>query len=311
MKIDMEAVNFALLGDPGEPEQTALHAPHSEFDCGGGSPWYSTLPGYFYTQAGQPQETKPNVQIASQGLHTDITLSNPHWEDPDGSLNRNCGASQALSGNWRNQEDRRLSSAVPVQSSTNPTTQLDLFQNKGLFHPTTYSTSTSPSPPTTSPSAYFPNHPPSLASSNSNSQTPLAQNPEATPHTTSSSLSCSNCDTQTTPLWRRDADGLPVCNACGLFRKLHGIPRPLSLKTDAFKKRKRSEGIRPGCGGRGRTRAEKNIARASKRDEGKARRDTTEAEAVPGVMMLDWDKEIGGERVEEYECWNDDQMAAG
>jgi GATA-binding protein len=310
MKIDIEAVNFALLGDPGEPEQTALHAPHSEFDCGGGSPWYSTLPGYFYTQAGQPQETKPNVQIASQGLNTDITLSNPHWEDPDGSLNRNFAASQALSGNWRNEEDRRLSLAVSVQSSTNPTTQLDPFQNKGVFHPISYSTSTStstsPSPPTTSPSAYFPNHPPSLASSNSNSQTPLAQNPEATPHTTSSSLSCSNCNTQTTPLWRRDADGLPVCNACGLFRKLHGIPRPLSLKTDAFKKRKRSEGVRPGCGGRGRTRAGKRAGGGTKAERG-----TIEVEPIPGEITLDWEKEIRGERVEEYECWNDDQMAAG
>ncbi|KAI8337737.1 hypothetical protein BC941DRAFT_321309, partial [Chlamydoabsidia padenii] len=50
---------------------------------------------------------------------------------------------------------------------------------------------------------------------------------------------CTNCDTGTTPLWRRDADGLPLCNACGLFLKLHGIVRPLSLKTDIIKKRNR------------------------------------------------------------------------
>jgi hypothetical protein len=30
-----------------------------------------------------------------------------------------------------------------------------------------------------------------------------------------------------------------VCNACGLFMRLHGIPRPLSLKTDVVKRRKR------------------------------------------------------------------------
>jgi hypothetical protein len=30
-----------------------------------------------------------------------------------------------------------------------------------------------------------------------------------------------------------------VCNACGLFMRLHGIPRPLSLKTDIVKRRKR------------------------------------------------------------------------
>lgn len=51
---------------------------------------------------------------------------------------------------------------------------------------------------------------------------------------------CANCFTQTTPLWRRDPKGQPLCNACGLFLKLHGVVRPLSLKNDTIKKRKRS-----------------------------------------------------------------------
>ncbi|CAO3614811.1 unnamed protein product [Cunninghamella blakesleeana] len=51
---------------------------------------------------------------------------------------------------------------------------------------------------------------------------------------------CSNCATTTTPLWRRDPQGQSLCNACGLFLKLHGIVRPLSLKTDVIKKRNRS-----------------------------------------------------------------------
>ncbi|KAI7816146.1 hypothetical protein BC939DRAFT_382958, partial [Gamsiella multidivaricata] len=51
---------------------------------------------------------------------------------------------------------------------------------------------------------------------------------------------CTNCDTQTTPLWRRNPEGLPLCNACGLFLKLHGVVRPLSLKTDVIKKRNRT-----------------------------------------------------------------------
>ena len=34
---------------------------------------------------------------------------------------------------------------------------------------------------------------------------------------------CANCQTNTTTLWRRNAQGEPVCNACGLYFKLHGV----------------------------------------------------------------------------------------
>ncbi|CAK7269288.1 GATA zinc finger protein 3 [Sporothrix epigloea] len=50
---------------------------------------------------------------------------------------------------------------------------------------------------------------------------------------------CQNCSTSTTPLWRRDEMGSVLCNACGLFLKLHGRPRPISLKTDVIKSRNR------------------------------------------------------------------------
>ena len=36
-------------------------------------------------------------------------------------------------------------------------------------------------------------------------------------------ITCSNCQTFTTTLWRRNGDGLPVCNACGLYKKLHKV----------------------------------------------------------------------------------------
>ncbi|XP_044306257.1 transcription factor GATA-4 isoform X2 [Varanus komodoensis] len=52
-------------------------------------------------------------------------------------------------------------------------------------------------------------------------------------------LSCANCHTSTTTLWRRNAEGEPVCNACGLYMKLHRVPRPLAMRKEGIQTRKR------------------------------------------------------------------------
>lgn len=54
---------------------------------------------------------------------------------------------------------------------------------------------------------------------------------------------CQNCGTSTTPLWRRNELGATLCNACGLFLKLHGRARPLNLKTDTIKSRNRVKSV--------------------------------------------------------------------
>ncbi|KAM3727340.1 Transcription factor [Dirofilaria immitis] len=55
-------------------------------------------------------------------------------------------------------------------------------------------------------------------------------------------LICANCRGTNTTLWRRDADGHPVCNACGLYYKLHQVQRPISMKKEGtLQTRKRKQ----------------------------------------------------------------------
>ncbi|XP_065351499.1 GATA zinc finger domain-containing protein 7-like isoform X3 [Cloeon dipterum] len=68
---------------------------------------------------------------------------------------------------------------------------------------------------------------------------PLVKQPRRNSASRRTGLSCSNCSTSSTSLWRRNASGDPVCNACGLYYKLHGVSRPLTMKKDNIQTRKR------------------------------------------------------------------------
>ncbi|KAJ3007221.1 hypothetical protein HKX48_009243 [Thoreauomyces humboldtii] len=70
-----------------------------------------------------------------------------------------------------------------------------------------------------------------------------AHNPGCRPSATHSNPPsiCSNCATDKTPLWRRDRFGEPLCNACGLFYRLHGVDRPVSMKKDVVRTRRRKD----------------------------------------------------------------------
>lgn len=104
-------------------------------------------------------------------------------------------------------------------------------QSQSLFHFTNSSHPNSPGLLESLPGSQAPSRPASPGSLN-NRQTGQASQEVQSP-------TCTNCHTQTTPLWRRNPEGHPLCNACGLFLKLHGVVRPLSLKTDVIKKRNR------------------------------------------------------------------------
>lgn len=63
------------------------------------------------------------------------------------------------------------------------------------------------------------------------------------PATRRTGLKCSNCNTINTSLWRRNAQGEPVCNACGLYFKLHNVNRPITMKKEQIQVRTAAEWI--------------------------------------------------------------------
>ncbi|KAJ7575647.1 hypothetical protein C8J56DRAFT_738286, partial [Mycena floridula] len=48
---------------------------------------------------------------------------------------------------------------------------------------------------------------------------------------------CSHCHARNTSEWRRSKTGDQLCNACGVYLRLKGKERPLSLKRNTIKRR--------------------------------------------------------------------------
>jgi len=62
---------------------------------------------------------------------------------------------------------------------------------------------------------------------------PIKMKPEKEPKQRNKNRVCSNCETKTTPSWRRGLNGKNLlCNACGLYQKLHGRARPFSITVE-------------------------------------------------------------------------------
>ncbi|KAF9287464.1 putative electron transfer flavoprotein subunit [Mortierella alpina] len=52
-------------------------------------------------------------------------------------------------------------------------------------------------------------------------------------------IECANCGQTQTPLWRKDAKGQSICNACGLYARLHHRDRPVTMRKTKIARRKR------------------------------------------------------------------------
>ncbi|KAN0119399.1 hypothetical protein V8E51_001607 [Hyaloscypha variabilis] len=220
----------------------------------GGLQWDASLPGQFNTQAARYPGGPPRKQVTIGGT---ADMGSVEWDGSGGSLGRTHASTQSVSDNRsRNGNDRRQK--IPRTAST-PNTAL-MGQRAAMFEQ--MSNPNSPPDPSNMSgfSSVVPSRPSSPGGSKHGSSTNLAgaagaQGENGVPTT------CTNCFTQTTPLWRRNPEGHPLCNACGLFLKLHGVVRPLSLKTDVIKKRNRGSGasLPVGASGGAATRASKKM----------------------------------------------------
>ncbi|KAK6607619.1 GATA zinc finger [Botrytis cinerea] len=236
--------------------QSPLDDQNMDMHGSGSLQWDASLSGQFNTQAARYPGGPPRKQVTIGG--TEMVSSPLEWDGSGGSLGRHHGSTQSVSDN-RSRNDRRQK--IPRTASTPNAVLLgqnSMFDNSGP--------SASNSPPDTNNMSGFssvaPSRPGSPGGSKHGSTTNLAaagQGDNGVPTT------CTNCFTQTTPLWRRNPEGHPLCNACGLFLKLHGVVRPLSLKTDVIKKRNRGSGatLPIGNSGGASTRASKKIGTMS------------------------------------------------
>ncbi|KAK3330989.1 nitrogen catabolic enzyme regulatory protein [Apodospora peruviana] len=210
--------------------------------------WDPSLPGNFNTQAARYPGGPPRKQVTIGGATTDYVDSTGDWEGG------NLGRSQSQS--FR-QSDRRQGKVPRTSSTPGLAGRVNPYDRFGQSTPNSPPADQTLASGFSSVAASRPSSPPlgSKHGSTTNLQGAAGNQGDGSPPTT-----CTNCFTQTTPLWRRNPEGQPLCNACGLFLKLHGVVRPLSLKTDVIKKRNRGSGATLPVGGTSTRSAKKNAS---------------------------------------------------
>ncbi|KAL8949612.1 MAG: hypothetical protein Q9222_004297 [Ikaeria aurantiellina] len=185
-----------------------------------GMQWDTSLGGHLNNVAARYPAGPPKKQVTIGGAET---VSSPQDWSGSNNLHRGHGSTASVT-EMRNRANAVRQQKIPRISSTPNAvslTQQQEMQNRPQSSPN--------SPPRSGLSSMAPSRPGS---------------PDGTRNEDNNGVptTCTNCFTQTTPLWRRNPEGHPLCNACGLFLKLHGVVRPLSLKTDIIKKRNRGTG---------------------------------------------------------------------
>jgi len=217
---------FGADSDNEEDELNKLYTPMDDgpMDFSGGFGWENNLAAQFSSlPAGYiNHNNRKGVTIGS----TEVMTSPPEW-DGSGNLTHSHASAVSVSDMRNRASDPRSKKIARTISTPNAQAmgQLSMFSVRPQSSPN--------SPPASGYTSVAPSRPDS----------PNGTRPG--PITDGAPTTCTNCFTQTTPLWRRNPEGQPLCNACGLFLKLHGVVRPLSLKTDVIKKRNRGAGSQP------------------------------------------------------------------
>ena len=260
---------YQHLASQNMSEQTLMRDSSPELDVsGGGLPWLTGPPKQFYVQDISYASHRPSTQNTFYGSSTPILPSNYGWGDPGEYSDRTyLNSSATTDPTFTNPYEEQQMAPLQYSSTSTSTATTDFTeasQNEDRFESRTPSKPNSPSEEYDSTQGFSSAPVPVLSSNESQPPPPrkLSQVSSTESESREPTL-CSNCSTNNTSLWRRTHDGLPVCNACGLFMRLHGFPRPLSLKTDVVKKRKRDRASGSTAGKSGtRSRAPRHVEKA-------------------------------------------------
>lgn len=218
---DAEDEDGGAFADRTMPSQDYSQMEEGPLDFSSGFQWETNLSNQFNPIPARYPAGPPRKTVTIGGTEM-VHSPQDHWSP--GSLGRTHGSAASVSDIRNRGNDPRRQKIPRISSTPNAA---------GLVHQGMYGRpqSSPSSPPESGLSSAAPSRPQSPGGTK--------QGESSTPTT------CTNCFTQTTPLWRRNPEGHPLCNACGLFLKLHGVVRPLSLKTDVIKKRNRGSGNAP------------------------------------------------------------------
>ncbi|KAJ5595585.1 Nitrogen regulatory protein nrfA [Penicillium hispanicum] len=217
---DDEATPFVERGGITMPN--AFSMDEANGDMNGGLAWDTGFSGSVQSLPGFGGQHRKHVTIGS----TEMMEGHPDWHHGGSGLGRAHGSAASVSEVRNREQDPRRQKIARTTSTPNAPQLLRQSMN-----------GTASGPPTNHPS---PNTPPESGLSSADPSRPASPGGSKNGDPNAGPTTCTNCFTQTTPLWRRNPEGQPLCNACGLFLKLHGVVRPLSLKTDVIKKRNRS-----------------------------------------------------------------------